>query len=114
MLFKNDLLTNILDELQNGISFLKKEELPEAESSFRNALSLSKKIDIDDLEISDAHIDAIMKNKEYTDRKDAEKYLLYQTRDFALRQIIGGFLALVIMSIIEQLNVVADQENKEA
>lgn len=114
MLLKENLLQKILEQISLGVNALKRGNIKEADEFIREASQICLAIDEDDLDISQAHIDAVMKQKEYINKSDALKYLLYQVRDFTLKGIVGNLLALCILCYVEELNIYKmQQEQKE-
>lgn len=105
MLLKDNLLKEILGQINLGIEALQRNDIKEADVYFRAASTICLAISMEDLDVSQSHIDAVMKQKKYSDETDALKYLLYQIRDFTLKGIVGNLLALSILCFVEELNI---------
>ena len=113
MLLKENLLQKILDQISFGVDALKKEHIEEADEFLRVASQMCLEIKLSDLNISQNHIDAVMKEKEYTNKEDALQYLLYLVRDFTLKGVVGNLLALCILCYVEELNVRKMQQSQK-
>jgi len=110
MLLKDNLLKQILEGVESGVVLLKNGEIEKAESALRTTINLSKGLTVNDLEVSQNHINAVMKQKELDNQEDALKYILYQIRDFCLKGLLGNLMSLIILSYVEKINKIEIEE----
>ena len=102
MILKDNKFEDILLHIRLGAVKLEECDLVETNSEFTKAFNICRDLIVDDLNVSNAHINAVMKKEKIESEEEAKKYVLKQLQD-TFKRIIGAFLVLDTFAYLETL-----------
>ena len=112
-MLKNNLLDKILYNLRGAIKKLQQNETGDASEKLKNAINIVKNLSIEDLDISESFINAMMKTNDCTEKQEEKERILFQLKDIVFKDIIGGLYTLSVMMFAEHVNNTLNEVNKQ-
>ena len=102
MILKNNKFSATLEYIKSGITYLQEENIKLSEDQLKKALDICMNLTVNDLDVSDHHIQAVMNTEKIKTEELAKEYILYQFKDINLKNIIARLIVLNTFVYLEK------------